>query len=388
MIIDVDSHFEPGPAWLDDFPELRAKIPVHDTGAITTEILAGEILADVPRDEWPSVEHLVPPGVGMIVGTEERPEGYGYEGSGMHNTGDAAERIAWLDQNGIDAEAVICLEGMLNARFLEDRALAREIITTSNTWMADAVAGYTDRLFPTTCLDFSDVDVAIAEMTRMRERGSRAFLISTIPVPGVPMHHPQFDPIWSAATDLGMIAYLHVGYQPARFDPAWGNVAGNYDLLRHLAVSQGAQSIELMLNGMVFGGTFERHPEVTVLIAECGTHWFAGAVEYMDNRDSRKDVTASIYLGKYPYELKPSEFVRRNVRITPLPRRHQSPVRLLEEYPECVVFSTDYTHNEGCGTPLAYYDEVLAGVDADTKARFFGGNIAESYARMGDPLPV
>jgi len=157
MIIDVDSHFEPGPAWLDDFPELRAKIPVHDTGAITTEILAGEILADVPRDEWPSVEHLVPPGVGMIVGTEERPEGYGYEGSGMHNTGDAAERIAWLDQNGIDAEAVICLEGMLNARFLEDRALAREIITTSNTWMADAVAGYTDRLFPTTCLDFSDV---------------------------------------------------------------------------------------------------------------------------------------------------------------------------------------------------------------------------------------
>jgi hypothetical protein len=75
-------------------------------------------------------------------------------------------------------------------------------------------------LLPVTALDFHDVDAAIAEMTRMRARGSRAFLIGTIPVPGVPIMHPQFDPIWSAATDLGMIALLHVGYQPAKFDRA------------------------------------------------------------------------------------------------------------------------------------------------------------------------
>jgi hypothetical protein len=46
---------------------------------------------------------------------------------------------------------------------------------------------------------------------------------------------------------------------------------------------------------------------------------------------------SEIYMGRYPYELTPAEFARRNVRITPLPRAHQSPRRLLEEYPECVV---------------------------------------------------
>jgi predicted TIM-barrel fold metal-dependent hydrolase len=305
----------------------------------------------------------------------------------MHGAADAGARVEWLDANGIDLESVICLEGMLNARFLDDRALAREVIHSCNSWLADAVDGHTDRLLPVTCIDFGDVDGAIAELTRMRTRGSRAFLIGTIPVPGVPVMHPRFDAIWSAATDLGMVALLHIGYQPASFDPAWANTAGDMMLLRQLGVSQGHQSVQLMLNGMVFGGTFDRHPALTVVIAECGLHWFEGTLDHMDSRDARRYPEARLYMGEYPFELSPSEFVRRNVRVTPLPRLHQSPRRLLETFPECIVFSSDYNHNEGSGTPTAYYDEVLEGVDPERRGRFLGGNIAECYSRMRDPLP-
>jgi predicted TIM-barrel fold metal-dependent hydrolase len=211
-------------------------------------------------------------------------------------------------------------------------------------------------------------------------------LIGTIPVPGFAIMHPRFEPIWSAATDLGMIALLHVGYNPACFDPAWANVAGNMMLLRQLGVSQGHQSVELMLNGMVFGGTFARHPNLTVLIAECGLHWFAGAFEHMDARDARTQPEARLYMGDYPFELSPSEFASRNVRITPLPRLHQSPIELLDKYPECVVFSTDYAHNEGSRTPTDYYRDLLEGVDPTIVECFMGANLAECYARMGDPL--
>ena len=200
--------------------------------------------------------------------------------------------------------------------------------------------------------------------------------------------HPQFDPIWSAATDLGMIALLHVGYQPASFDPAWANTAGDMMLLRQLGVSQGHQSVELMLNGLIFGGTFDRHPTLTVLIAECGLYWFEGAIDHMDSRDARTQLEARLYMGEYPFELSPSEFVRRNVRITPLPRLHQSPARLLERYPECVAFSSDYNHNEGSGSPTAYYEALLADQKPHVVAGFLGGNIAKSYELMGDPLPV
>jgi predicted TIM-barrel fold metal-dependent hydrolase len=386
-VIDTDSHFEPGAAWLDEYPELRDRLPQFDTAEVTTKIVAGDILERVPRDEWPSWDQLLPPGIAAIAGKEDKPDDYGYEGSSMHGATDAAGRVAWLDANGVDLESVICLEGMINARFLDDRALAAEVITACNTWLADAVDGYTDRLLPVTCLDFHDVDAAVAELTRMRARGSRAFLIGTIPVRGIPIMHPQFDPIWSAATDLGMTALLHVGYQPASFDPAWANTAGDMMLLRQLGVSQGHQTVELMLNGMVFGGTFDRHPNLTVLIAECGLYWFAGALDHMDSRDARRQPEARLYMGEYPFDLSPSEFVRRNVRITPLPRPHQSPIELLARYPECVTFSSDFNHNEGSGTPTAYYRRLLEDVAAPVAAGFMGGNIADCYTRMHDPLP-
>ncbi|HXY91046.1 MAG TPA: amidohydrolase family protein [Acidimicrobiia bacterium] len=386
-VIDVDSHFEPGAAWLDRYPALAGRLPAFDVADATTKAVVGDILADVPREEWPSTEQLLPPGIAAILGQEQR-DGYGYEGSSMHGEADAGVRVAWLDDNGIDLESVICLEGMFAARFLDDRALARDVIHTCNSWLADAVSARTDRLLPVTCLDYTDVATAVRELQRMRARGSRCFLVGTIPAAGVPPMHPSFEPLWSAAEDLGMIALLHVGYNPARFDPAWANTAGDMMLLRQLSVSQGHQSVELMINGMVFGGVFDRHPTLTVLIAEIGLHWFSGMVEHMDTRDSRQVVEAGLYMGPYPFDLSPGEFVRRNVRITPLPRRHQSPVRLLAEFPECVVFSSDYAHNEGSGAPTAYYADLLQGLDASSKAWFMGDNIADCYARMGDPLPV
>jgi predicted TIM-barrel fold metal-dependent hydrolase len=93
-------------------------------------------------------------------------------------------------------------------------------------------------------------------------------------------------------------------------------------------------------------------------------------------------------MGRYPYELSPGDLVRRNVRITPLPRAHQSPVQLLEEFPECVVFSSDYAHHESNPEPTAHYQTVLAEVQPEVRSSFLGENLARCYERMGDPLAV
>ena len=79
--------------------------------------------------------------------------------------------------------------------------------------------------------------------------------------------------------------------------------------------------------------------------------------------------------------------MRRNVRITPLPRPHQSPIELLARHPECVAFSSDFNHNEGSGTPTAYYRVLLEDVEPSVAAAFMGGNFADCYTRMHDPLP-
>ena len=171
MIIDVDAHAEPTPSWLDDSP-LAARMPKQDQGEVTMKFVAGDLLEDVPRDQWPALEQLLPPGMAAIAG-KERVEGFAYDDANQRGVADPPKRVAWLDSVGIDAQNVICLEGLTVTRFMHDRPLAREVISACNTWMADAHDGYTDRLWPVTALDFTDLDWAIAELTRMRARGSR-----------------------------------------------------------------------------------------------------------------------------------------------------------------------------------------------------------------------
>jgi uncharacterized protein len=383
VIIDMDTHFEPGRAWLADYPSLAAQLPEYSVAEATVRAQVGDLLARIPTERRPAMTDLLPPGIAAILG-EVKVDGYGFEGSAMHTPGDAAERLAWMDRVGIDAANTICLQGADYASTLDDRPLAREAIEACNTWLADRVDGHQDRLLPLTSIDATDIEWSIAELTRMRARGSRSFLVDTLPAPGYPPMHERYERLWSAAEDLGMVAFVHAGHAPASVDPAWANYPDGM-VLRQLGASQSSQSAILMLNGMVFGGVFDRHPKLTLVFAELGIHWFAGAVQHMESRGPAIP-ESGIYMGRYPYELTPAEFVARNVRITPLPRAHQSPVRLLEDYPECVVFSSDYAHNESNPEPTAHYDRLLADVVPDVRAAFLGGNLAECYARMGDPL--
>ena len=382
-IIDIDTHFEPGRAWLDEYPALKARLPEYSTTVATVRAIAGDLVRFVPEDERPSDDTLLPPGIKAILGLE-KSDGYGFEGSAMHTPADPVARLAWMDAVGIDATNVLCLEGAGYAKYLEDRDLAREAIGACNDWLADQVAGHEDRLMPAASVDLTDIDGAIVELNRMRARGSRTFLISPLPAPGVPPNDPRFDRVWSAAVDLGMAAQVHVGAGCNAFDPGWANTDDG-TVLRQVGASQGSQAVQLMMNAMVFGGVFQRHPDLTLILAEFGVHWFEGAVDHMEQRGPAQPESA-IYLGAYEFDLTPAEFARRNIRVTPLPRAHQSPLRLMERYPECVVFSSDYAHNESNPAPTAHYDVLMADTAPSVKAAFMGGNIADCFARMGDPL--
>jgi predicted TIM-barrel fold metal-dependent hydrolase len=386
-VIDIDTHFEPGRSWLAERPALAARLPEYSTAIATMRAQVGDILDRVPEAERPPVEQLLPPGLAAILG-QVKVDGYGFDGSAMHTPADPVARLAWMDRVGIDITNVLCLEGAGYARYVDDRALAREAISACNTWLADQVHGHTDRLLPATSLDLTDMAWALAELTRMRERGSRTFLVSPVPVPGLPAMHPYYEPLWSAAEDLGMVAMVHTGSAKAAFDAAWANT-DDMTVLRQLGACLSSQGPTLMMNGMVFGGVFDRHPALTLVFAEFGVHWFAGVVDHMEARGPALPESA-IYMGPYPYELTPAETVRRNIRVTPLPRHHQSPVELLRRYPECVVFSSDYAHNESNPEPTAHYASLFAtaGIDAGTAQQFLGGTIAGCFARTGDPLPT
>ncbi len=387
-IIDVDSHFEPGGDWLAPYPKLAARLPKLDPAMLAVDAIVGDLLRDVPEAKRPPVAELLPPGLLTLFGNEKLAEAdrrKEFEGKNQFQVANAKARIAWLDQQGIAVQNVICLAGFAYNLFLTDPALRREVLHTCNTWLAETCATAPGRLLPEAAPDFTDLDVAVGELERMRKLGSRFFLIPGHPVNGVSLAHPSWDRVWAAATSLGMAPMLHVGLQHARFDPGWANVGGDVTLLRMIGGSHRHVAPMTLLYSLIYSGVFERFPALTLMLAELGTGWLPFVMREIDDRVSS---TAELFVGKWKLPLRPSEYLARNVRATPLSSGNDQPLtKIMAELPDdMIVFSSDFPHFEGFTDPIGHYADALKELPAARRERFLGGSMADVFARMGDPI--
>jgi predicted TIM-barrel fold metal-dependent hydrolase len=387
-IIDVDAHFEPGEDWLAPYPELAKRLPKLNPGLLAVDAIVGDLLRGVPEAERPPLAELLPPGLLTLFGGEKRAEAerrQEFEGKSQFQTANAAARVKWLDQQGIAQQHVICLAGISYNLQIPDRALRQEVIRTCNGWLADTCAETGGRLAPVSALEYGDLDFVVAELTRMRARGSRFFLIPAYPVNGVPPSHPSWDRVWAAACDLAMAPMLHTGFERMSFDPGWANQNGDPTLLRMLGGAHRHVAPTTLIDALVYSGVFERFPRLTLLLAEVGTGWLPFLHREIDDRVSP---VAQLFVGPWRQPLKPSEYLARNVKATPLTGGNDSPLlKILAELPdEMLVFSSDFPHFEGIADPVAHYRAALAELAPARRERFLGGTIDAVFARMGDPL--
>ncbi|HZR82549.1 MAG TPA: amidohydrolase family protein [Candidatus Binatia bacterium] len=387
-IIDIDSHFEPGGDWLEPYPGLAARLPKLDPAILAVDAIVGDFLRDVPDGERPPAAELLPPGLLTLFGNEKLAEAdrrKDFEGKSQFQVANAEARVAWLDRQGIAVQNVICLSGFAYNLFLDDPALRREVLHTCDTWLAETCAASGGRLLPVATPDFTELEVAVAELERMRRLGSRIFLIPGHPVGGVSPAHPSWDRVWSAAVSLGMAPMLHVGLQHARFDPGWANVGGDATLLRMIGSSHRHVAPMTLIYSLVYAGAFERFPTLTLLLAEVGTGWLPFVMREIDDRVSP---VAELFIGKSSLPLRPSEYLARNVRATPLSGGNDQPlVDIMRELPEeMIVFSSDFPHFEGFTDPMGYYADALNEVSSEHRDRFLGGSMADVFARMKDPV--
>jgi predicted TIM-barrel fold metal-dependent hydrolase len=387
-IIDVDSHFEPGKDWLDPYPELAKRLPALNAGLLAVDAIVGDLLRDVPASQRPPTAELLPPGLLTLFDkekAEEKERRAEYAGKSQFQVANARARVEWLDAQGIALQNVICLSGIAYNLELQEIGLRQEVIRTCNTWLAETCAEAAGRLLPVTALDYGDLDFVVDEITRMRARGSRIFLIPAYPVNGVPPSHPSWDRVWAVAVDLAMTPMLHTGFERMRFDPGWANQGGDVTLLRQIGSSHRHVAPMTLIYSLIYGGTFERFPKLTLLLAEVGTGWLPFLYREIDDRISP---TAELFLGSWSLPLRPSEYLARNVRATPLSGGNDSPIaRIIAELPEdMIVFSSDFPHFEGFTDPMGHYSAALAELPPTRVERFLGAAINEVYARMGDPL--
>jgi predicted TIM-barrel fold metal-dependent hydrolase len=198
--------------------------------------------------------------------------------------------------------------------------------------------------------------------------------------------HPDFEPIWDAAEDLGMSPFAHVGFARERINPGWANNGADdlhtFNLLNFLVASQiGPQAL---VAALVYDGVLERHPGLTFVVEEVGIDWLPHLLTAMDlsigrtRAEQHDDEFRPSHLvtgSSYTLPLAPVDYVRRQIRVTPLPATH--PISgVIEHVPaEILCFSSDYPHVEGSASAVALCERQLdaVGASAEVRATFFGG---------------
>jgi uncharacterized protein len=183
-----------------------------------------------------------------------------------------------------------------------------------------------------------------------------------------------------------MAAFAHVGFARERINAGWANNGAadltTFSLLNMLVTAQVGP--QLLVGALVYDGVLERHPGLTVVVEEVGIDWLPHLLTAMElsigriGRDQHDDQVRPNHLvvgDSYDLPLAPVDYVRRQVRVTPLPATHPISGVIQHIPPEILCFSSDYPHVEGSASAVELCDRQLttAGVDDDVRAGFFGG---------------
>ena len=297
-----------------------------------------------------------------------------------------ADRPRALDQLGF-ASQLVFTTWCLNNFGLDkpaDAALGYATAAAHNRMMTDFCA--TDRRFlGTAYIPLFDIERAIVLAREAIAMGAKALLIPSRPQ-GRSASHVGYDPIWAMAQEAGLPILFHVGDERKLDDQYFDNGLPrvkdfhggeeNFTSVSYLAIPH---SVELTLAAMIIDGVLDRFPRLKFGAIELGASWLPG---WMRNLDGAAMAFAKNEDRLQKLSMKPSEFVQRQVRVTPYP--HEDVGWLIANAGEDVfLFSSDYPHVEGGRNPLKRFNDALAGSSAQAAERFYCENFIDL---MGEGL--
>ena len=294
-----------------------------------------------------------------------------------------ADRPAALDLLGFASQLVFntLMSSRLNAaEHGDDLALAAEMARAHNRAMLDFCAA--DRRLLASCyVPLADFAVAKSIAAEAIRDGARALLVpSACPRTHSPSH-VGLDPVWAQAQEASIPIVFHVGGGGRLLDPMYFENGGppvpdfhggdeNFRSVDYMAIPVPPMQT---LATMLFDGVMERHPRLMFGVIEQGASWLPG---WMRQLDSAMDAFGRHEPRLRQLSLRPSEYVRRQVRVTPYPVEDVGWI-MREAGPQSCLFSSDYPHVEGGRNPIRRFEASLAGTSMADKRRFYCDNFVE-----------
>jgi predicted TIM-barrel fold metal-dependent hydrolase len=124
---------------------------------------------------------------------------------------------------------------------------------------------------------------------------------------------------------------------------------------------------------MIFDGVFERFPDLRVGVIEQGAVWVPS---WMRQMEAAFDAFSRHEERLRALSMRPSEYVRRQIRFTPYPTEDVGWI-IDQAGTEVCMFSSDYPHVEGGRRPIERFEASLANTSSDARLAFYHDNFTD-----------
>lgn len=227
-------------------------------------------------------------------------------------------------------------------------------------------------------MDFAEAETAAREAISLGAKG--LVIPSRCPIGHSPSHTGH-RPVWAQAQEAGIPILFHVGGGGPLMAPDflvnglppvpdWHGGDGDLRSLDYIAIPYPPMQC---LATLIFDGVLDRFPRLMFGVIEQGASWLPSWMRTMD----------AAHLSFYKNEerlqkmsLRPSEFVRRQVRVTPYAAEDTR--WIVENSDEHIcMFSSDYPHIKGGRNPLKRFESSLAESTDSALRRFYRDNFVE-----------
>lgn len=281
-------------------------------------------------------------------------------------------RLVDQDRDGVAAELIYPSMGMVISG-LPDLAYKNACFKAYNQWLElEFCSGAPDRLFGVGCTAAVSVEETVRDLEDFARAGFRGAMFAPSPGTEADFDDPSWDPVWRASVELGLPVSFHC-LTSARDNEA---LAGRD--IRGPKIN-GFQSIvrvcQDIIGMFVFGGVFDRVPELRLVSVEAdagwGPHW-AYRADHAYN--VHRSWLTCPELGRLP-----SEYFRENVYLT-----FQDDVVAFAR-PDAVnderlLWANDYPHSDSTWPhSRAVIAEHTAAMDGAQRRRILRDNVVDLY---------
>ena len=237
------------------------------------------------------------------------------------------------------------------------------------------------RLLPTCYVPLSDFEQAATMTDEALAMGAAALLVASGCPDGHSPSHRSLDPVWARAQDADIPVVFHVGGTDDLIDPNYfvnglpipPDFHGGEENFRSVDYMGIPHPPMQSLATMIFDGVFERFPGLRVGVIEQGAIWLPS---WMRQMESAFDAFVRHEERLQELSMRPSEYVRRQIRATPYPTEDVGWI-IEQAGPEVCLFSSDYPHVEGGRKPYERFEASLGDASDQVRQAFYCDNFVD-----------